>query len=483
MTIFRKSRFRRRNKTGGFRADILPQGKPACLIEFPGALSANLLNMIGIGPFITIPLALAAMGGPQALLGWLLGALLCLCDGLVWAELGSLLPRSGGPFHYLREAFGPAKFGRLFGFLYLWQTLLIGPMSIASGTVGFAHYATFLWPSVATSGGGWSIALLAFGLCLFNTILLYRDVSSIQRLSVTFSVIVFGACLWIIMSGLPGFTFKHTFDLSPGSLTLSHSFWMGLGSVTMISVYDYGGYNNICMLGGEVRKPNTLIPRTILVSILLVSVLYIGLNLAILSVLPWQKAMKSQAVVAEFMSVIYGPIGGATVAILILIASWGSALVMLLGYSRVPYAAAAEGEFFAPFAKLHPKGGFPAISLLFMGVASAVASIFSLENLIAVLIVVQILFQYTAQCFAVAILRRQNLIKAKSAFRMPLYPLPVVVTLIGWLFIVGTSRPVHVVAAVAMLALGAIVFLVLARRDARWPFEQQLSDRRLGSRG
>lgn len=119
---------------------------------------------------------------------------------------------------------------------------------------------------------------------------------------------------------------------------------------------------------------------------------------------------------------------------------------------------------------MHPKGGFPAVSLLFMGIASAIASIVSLENLIAVLIVVQILFQYTAQCFAVVALRRQTRANAGSIFRMPLYPLPIVITLVGWLFIVGTSRPIHVAAAFGMMALGALVFLALARRETRWPF-------------
>ncbi len=93
-----------------------------------GAMSTNILNMIGVGPFLTIPLALAAMGGPQAMLGWILGAILCLCDGMVWAELGSAMPRSGGPYHYLLQAFGPKGWGRLISFLFLWQSLLIGPI-------------------------------------------------------------------------------------------------------------------------------------------------------------------------------------------------------------------------------------------------------------------------------------------------------------------------------------------------------------------
>ncbi|OMJ33038.1 amino acid permease [Sphingomonas sp. Sph1(2015)] len=431
-----------------------------------GGLSANLLNMIGIGPFITIPLALSAMGGPQALIGWLLGALLCICDGMVWAELGSAVPRSGGPFHYLREAYGPARLGRLFGFLYLWQTMLIGPMSIASGTVGLAHYATFIWPSLT----GWGIAAVAAAICLLNTGLLWRDVRSIERLSITVSVIVIAACLWIILSGALHFDAGRAFSFPKGAFSPTTAFWTGLGAATLVGVYDYGGYNAVCMLGGEVREPRRTIPRAVLISIPLVAFLYIGLNLSILGVLPWRQAMKSNAVVADFMQAIYGSAGGVTVAVLILIASWGSALIVLLGYSRVPYAAAVEGEFFARFARLHPRGNFPTVALLFMGGASAVACLMSLDNLIAALIVVQTLFQYTAQCFAVVLLRRQRKADAAHTFRMPLYPLPVIVTLIGWLFIVGTSRPVHVLAGIAAMMIGTIVFLVVARARASWPF-------------
>lgn len=447
-------------------AAVGPAAGPPRQLGLAGAISANLLNMIGIGPFITIPLALSAMGGPQALVGWILGAILCLFDGFVWAELGSALPRSGGPFHYLREAFGPSKLGRLFGFLYLWQTLLIGPMAIASGTVGFAQYATYIWPALS----GWGIAALAAGLCLVNTALLWRDVRSIERLSIVVSVIVIGACLWIIFSGALHFNPARAFTFPAGAFAPTHGFWMGLGAATLIGVYDYGGYNNVCMVGGEVRDPRRNIPRAILISIPLVAVLYIGLNLAILGVLPWQQAMTSKAVVAEFMQALYGPIGGTIVAVLILIASWGSALVVLLGYSRVPYTAAVEGEFFARFARLHSKGGFPAISLLFMGITSALACLVSLDNLIAVMIVIQTMFQYTAQCFAVVMLRRQRREGEAGRFRMPLYPLPVIITLAGWLYIVSTSKPVHILAGLGMMLLGTAMFLGLAKRRGRWPF-------------
>ena len=81
-----------------------------------GAISANVLNMVGVGPFLTIPLALSAMGGPQAMVGWVLGALLCLCDGMVWSELGSAMPSSGGSYYYLQEAYGKRSLGQLMSF-------------------------------------------------------------------------------------------------------------------------------------------------------------------------------------------------------------------------------------------------------------------------------------------------------------------------------------------------------------------------------
>ena len=438
--------------------------KPVRAIGLWGGLSANVLNMVGIGPFITIPLALAAMGGPQALLGWLTGLVLCLCDGLVWAELGSAMPKSGGPYHYLQQGFGAARLGRMFSFLYLWQSLVIGPLSIASGTVGFSQYAAYLVPDM----GPTHIIAMAAALCLLNTALLYREVRSIQRMSMVIAAIVFAAILWIVISGVMHFDAKIAFDFPPDAFTLSHSFWMGLGATTLIAVYDYGGYNNVCMIGEEIKNPRRVIPLAVLGSIVLVAILYVGLNLSIIGVLPWREAQHSKAIVADFMQAIYGHWGGIAVAILILIASWGSALAVLLGMSRVPYAAAADGHFFKAFARLHPTGRFPTVSLLFMGGLSALACFFSLSDLIAVMIVIQTLFQFVAQCVAVILLRRRN--PQADRFRMPLYPLPVMVAVVGWLYITVTSQTHHIVVAAGLLTLGIVVYLLQARGRREWPF-------------
>jgi amino acid transporter len=440
---------------------------PLRAVGLSGALSANILQMIGIGPFITIPLALTAMGGPQAMLGWLLGAVLCVCDGLVWAELGSAMPRSGGPYHYLQQAFGPRSLGRLFSFVFLWQSLLIGPLSIASGAVGFADYTGYLAPSL-THGERTAIAA---GLCLLNTALLWRDVRDIQKLSVLITVVVVGATVWIVLSGAMHFDARVAFDFPADAFKPSGSFWMGLGAATLIAVYDYGGYNNVCLIGEEVKQPARVIPRAVLWSIAIIAVLYFGLNLSILGTLPWRSAQHSSAVVADFMTQIHGAWGGKLVAVLILIASWGSALAVLLGVSRVPYAAAKDGHFLKGFATLHPRGHFPTLGLLYMGGLSAVACFFSLGDLIAVLIVIQTMFQFAAQCVAVILLRR-GAKPAAECFRMPLFPLPALVALAGWLYITATSQPRHMAIAALMLLAGTAVYLIRARKQGDWPFQR-----------
>jgi amino acid transporter len=243
-------------------------------------------------------------------------------------------------------------------------------------------------------------------------------------------------------------------------------------------VYDYGGYNNVCLVGEEVQAPARTIPRAVLWSIVIVAVLYFGLNLSILGSLPWRTAEHSSAVVAEFMQLIHGSWGATLVTLLILIASWGSVLAMLLGYSRVPYAAAADGRFFKAFAILHPRGYFPILGLLYMGVLSAVACWFSLADLIAVLIVVQTMFQFAAQCIAVILLRRNGAsVEAGGAapqdrFRMPLFPLPALVALAGWIYITVTSKPAHIAIGLVMFLAGTAVYLIQARRQKHWPFQR-----------
>lgn len=431
-----------------------------------GAMSANILNMVGVGPFLTIPLAIAAMGGPQAMLGWIAGALLCLCDGMVWAELGSALPRSGGPYYYLLEAFGPNGWGRLLSFLFLWESLLIGPISIASGAVGFGDYAHFLVPHLQHR----HLVAIAMALCLLNTGLLYRNIRSISRISIIVTTAVLGTCAWIVISGAIHFHAATAFSFPAHAFEPTKAFWLGLGAATLIATYDYGGYNNVCLIGEEIRQPSKTIPRAVIYSILLIAALYLAMNLSILGTVPWQQGQHSTAIVADYMQALYGRSSGILVSLLVLIASWGSVFAILLGYSRIPYAAAADGHFFKPFARLHPTQKFPSTSLLVMGGLSAVACLFSLSDLISVLIVVQTITQFGLQCIAVILLRRRR-IAPPGSFRMPLYPLPAIIALIGWSYIVISSKGLHILIGLAMAATGAAIYLLKAQRKQEWPFQ------------
>src|SRR5215467_9175223 len=261
-------------------------------IGLPGAISANMLEMIGVGPFITIPILLAKMNGPQAMLGWLLGALVALCDGMVWAELGAAMPGTGGPYRYLSEAYGPRSLGRMMSFLFIWETVLLTPLSIGGGAVGFAQYARYFQKDM-----GWrEEKLIAMAVCLLLTALLYRDIRSVGRLSVAMWVVVVGTVLWITGTGLAHFDPRRAFDFPLGAFAPSRAFFFGLGGATLIAMYDFGGYNNVCFFAGEVRAPERVIPRSILLSIGAVAALYLTMNVTILGVVPWRDAIRSTAI-------------------------------------------------------------------------------------------------------------------------------------------------------------------------------------------
>ena len=430
-----------------------------------GATSANMLQMIGVGPFITIPILLSKMHGPQAILGWLLGAAVALCDGMVWAELGAAMPGTGGPYIYLSKAYGPNRMGRLMGFLLIWQTIFLAPLSIGSGAVGFAQYARFLAPNMAA----WEEKAVAMMVCLLITTLLFRDIHSVGRLSIAMWVVVIGTVLWITAAGLLHFDPRRTFDFPPGAFTPSAAFFWGLGGATLIAMYDYGGYNNVCYFAGEVKDAARTIPRSILISVIAVATLYLTMNATIIGVVPWREAIQSTSIVSTFMGRLYNLRTAQFATVLVLWTTFASLFAVLLGYSRVPYAAAIDGRFFRVFSRLHPTKNFPTFSLIFLGVASAFACLLTLDVLINALIVIQVLVQFIAQVIAVYMIRRYRPQIARP-FRMPLYPVTGAIALLGWLYILVASGLQYIVAGFALLIFGVLAYLLRARRAQEWPF-------------
>jgi amino acid transporter len=455
-----------------------------------GATTLNMIDMIGVGPFITIPLIILAMGGPQAMLGWILGAVLVICDGLVWAELGAALPGSGGSYRYLAEIYGANKFGRLMSFLFIWQLTFSAPLSIASGSIGLAQYATYIFPGL---GNETKVSLPVLGTVEINAIpvalaaiaavglavfLLYRRITLIERLSKFLWVGVMLTIAWVIFAGVTHFDSKLAFDFPPGAFTLRPEFFTGLGAALLVSVYDYWGYYNVCFFGGEVKDPGRTIPRAVLLSILFVAIIYIVMNISILGVIPWREfagAANTPAqryVISSFMERLYGPKAGLVATLLIMWTAFASVFSLLLGYSRVPFAAARDGNYFRIFAKVHPRHRFPYVSLLVMGGIATVFCFFRLADVIASLVVIRILVQFLAQILGVIVLRvrRPDL---PRPFRMWLYPLPALIALSGFIYVLisrkNFQREIRYAAVLAVVGLA--IYFIRARMRGEWPFE------------
>jgi amino acid transporter len=444
------------------------------LVRRFGLLSAtalNMTNMIGVGPFITIPLLMTALGGPQAMLGWIVALVIVVCDGMVWSELGAAMPGSGGSFHYLREAFGRQRVGRLMAFLFVWQFVLSGPLEIASGYIGFADYASYIWKGLTRP----QVIALVTVVGVVNIALLYRRIHSIAKITISLWIGTLVTVLAVIVTGAMHFDPKVAFDFPPGAFNFSLGFFLGLGAASRVGIYDYLGYYDICYIGDEVREPGRVIPRSILISTAAVAVIYFGINLSIIGVVPWRDFVpaadhpESNFVVSIFMQRIYGGPVAAVFTLLVLWTAFGSVFALLLGYSRIPYAAAESGYFFRVFGRLHPTKDFPYVSLLVLGVISILAGFFSLGTVIDALIVTRILVQFIGQIIGLMLLRRRSPEMARP-YRMWLYPIPALVALLGWIFVFATTDAKVILFGLGVLVLGGLAFLLWSWRTQRWPF-------------
>ncbi|MHB8303501.1 MAG: APC family permease [Acidobacteriaceae bacterium] len=454
------------------------------------AINLNVLNMIGVGPFITLPLMVMALG-KRSILGWIAGAVLALCDGMVWAELGTRFPESGGSYFYLNRIFGPERWGRLLSFLYIWQLTFSAPLSTASGAVGLSQYAAYLWPKLTspwfalhlhvgsriyvpvTASLASLIAMLACGLAIF---LIYSGIHTIGKISRVLSIGVLIAIAWVIVSGL-----THIHAVLP-HLPAPHAQHTigGFSAGLLIAMYNYGGYYNICFLGGEVKDPRRVIPRAILWSILLVASLYVFLDFSVLHVIPVSEFLQPGAlatrtsVIAVLMQRLYGNWAGKAMALLIVWTAFSSVFAVLLGYSRVPYAAALDKNYFASFATVHTTKRFPTVSLLVLGAISIFFCLFRLQQLISALIVTRIVFQFLLQAVGLVAFRKR-LGGQAAHFKMPLYPVPALLAIGGFLFVLlhGTDLSKEIEFAVVLLLTGLAIYMVRALVRKEWPFSSE----------
>jgi len=279
----------------------------------------------------------------------------------------------------------------------------------------------------------------------------------VGRLTVVLWIGMVATVLWIIAGGVGHFDWRVAFDFPPHAFTFSTGFAAGLGSAMLIAMYDFMGYYDICYVGGEVRNPARVIPRAILYSVFAVGGIYSLMNLSIIAVVPWREAMQSKFIASEFIERLYGTRAASVVTVLVLWTALASVFALLLGYSRIAYAAALHGDFFRIFARLHPQGQFPHVSLLVMGVLAIVASLWNLDVVISALLTSRVLIQFIGQIFALHYLRKRRR-EIPRPFRMWLYPLPSVIAFVGWMYIFLTSGWAYIGFGVFTLAAGVAVY-------------------------
>jgi fructoselysine transporter len=428
------------------------------------AVALNMIEIVGIGPFVVSSLVIRAMGGPQALIAWLAGAALATLDGFVWSELGAAMPKAGGTYVFLREAYGPGRWGRMMSFLFVWQTFVQAPLSVASASIGFARYAGYLHPLTR-----WQAKSISGSLVILLVILLYRRIQTIGKISVLLWLGVVGTMLWLIWGGARHFDPKLAFDFPPGAFHLSSLWFAGLGAAMVNTIYSYWGYYNICHLGGEIRNPEKNIPRGIFLSIAGITVLYLAMQTSLLGVVPWREAQHSPFIVSLFVEKLYGTGAANFVTWMVLWIALASIFSLLLGYSRVPYSAALDGNFFPLFAKLHPTKHFPHISLLVLGALAFTFSVtLNLETTIAGILAMRLIVQFIGQAVGVMLLRKRWG-AARLPFKMWLYPLPAVLTMLGWAWLFWQTGPARKFGLME-IALGVMAYLVWARVKGYWPF-------------
>ena len=394
------------------------------------ATSINMIDMVGIGPFVVMPFVVAQFNSGLFIWAWIFGAFTAFMDAMIWSELGAKYPLAGGTYNFHRIAFGE-KGGRLMSFLFVWQTSVQAPLVVASAAIGFAQYLTYI-----VDLNFLQQKIVSGGLVILVFILLYRKIEAIGKISVVMGTIVVLTILWIIISGLIGQQQAVKILPTGKESFFTCAFWAAIGQASVKTVYAYLGYYNVCHLGGEIKNPGKNIPRSIFISILGIATLYLLMNISVMGVIPWQTVKADDKyLVSTFMQILYGHRAGTIVTVLILCIAFSSLFAVVLGYSRVPYAAAVDGNFFKPFAKLHPTKNFPYVSLIVLCVSGFLFSLFMrLGDVISSILAMRILVQFIGQGAGVSLLRKKVGTEGLP-FKMWLFPLPVILSVLIWLFL------------------------------------------------
>jgi len=434
------------------------------------ATAINMTQMCGIGPFVTIPAMVATIGGPEAMFGWIIGAILALADGLIWAELGAAMPGAGGTYIYLREAF-QYRTGRLMPFLFVWSAVLFIPLIMSTGIIGLIQYLGYLVHGVTDDAGNTALGkIIGIAIVLVIMVALFRKIGQIGNLTTVLFVVMLAAVLSTIVAAFSHFSTAQAFAFTPGAFSFSGgSFWAGLGAGLIIAIYDYLGYNTTAYLCGEVRDPGRTIPRSIVLSILGIMSLYFLLQVGVLGSIPLDELKNATSVASTVLEQAWGSGTARAITVLIVVAAIGSVFAGLLGGSRVPYEAARDKVFLPVFARLHPKLNLPTAGVLTMGAITIIGSLFTLTTIINAAVATLVIIQSLAQVAAIVVLRRRQP-NLERPYRQWLYPVPTIIALVGWVYIYVSATWLSIGLSLGWIAIGVIAFLIYAKAERTWPF-------------
>jgi len=429
------------------------------------ATALNVIDMVGIGPFIVMSSVMAAMGGPHAVLAWIVGALLAYADAMVWAELGAAFPEAGGSYAFLRVLYGTERWGRVMAFLFIWQTVFQSSFVVASGAIGFTNYVQYL----ATLSAGWERKAVAAAVIVLIVAALYRRIETIGRISLGLGVVVIGTLVWVIVAGVVGGDWSFLGDIPRA---IGHP--DGLGEAMQSSVYAILGYYNVCHLGAEVVEPEKTIPRSMFASIAIVTSLYVAMQLSVESLVGWREARPDQFIVSMAIERVWGHGAAVIATVLVLIVALSSLYSVVLGYSRIPYAAARDGNFIRFFARLHPTKNFPHVALLAIGGISVVLVLLfdGLRIVVASILTLRILVQFIGQAVGLLLYHRRNP-HARFPFRMVLYPMPALVAIALWVWLFAVRPPEAIAMGVGVLGAGVVAYILVAWLRGWFTFESR----------
>ncbi len=433
----------------------------------------NMIDMVGIGPFITMPIVVGLLGG-MYLWAWVAGAVLSFFDAMIWSELGAAYPLAGGSYNFLKVAYGEKGAGKMMSFLYVWQTIIQAPLVAASAAIGFAQYFIYLVPLEI-----WQQKMLSGSVIIFVSFLLYRKIESIGKIGVLLWMGVVGTLGWIIIGGISHGNFIQPILDAKNNFSINTLVSFLFGQACVKTIYSYLGYYNVCHLGGEIKAPGKNIPKSMFISIIAIAVLYLAMNISVTSVIPWQEIKHwvdtdtKVFVISTFIERLYGHTAAIVITIMILWVALASLFAVMLGYSRVPFAAAQDGAFFKIFAKLHPTKDFPYVSLLVLAAFAFVFSLlFRMGDVISGILAMRIMVQFIGQAVGLTLLRKRKG-TTDLPFKMPLYPLPVILAIAMWLFVFyATGKTIIAMFGIVLLS-GLLVYFIKANVNKEWPFEKK----------